>query len=310
MPVLLTLVLLLVSWGMAQRCLPELRGDVDVGSLSQLASGRDAARYLRRAVELLEPVLPQLASAAAPLSPEDPDYDTVRLLAQHRLLPAEWQPEALPVTVWREMLRRLAAWYGVTFTPTFAAAPTRWQLLSELSLLIARVGPSLKPVALVASDEQNSQQVAFWALIRNDSVYPRLIVVRPPFDRLRAGSDETVSLQRGVAAVLPYLSTCATEVRRYIFAPAPIARRLFLANNEARMVIVELEPSSLEPLRYVPEGEELAYLTFEHAALDGYQRFAALFIGPGPSLPTVVRLLPQLRTNMGPREIIDFVMSP
>ncbi|MBS3967490.1 MAG: hypothetical protein KGZ60_09590 [Truepera sp.] len=305
MRVLLALALLVAGWGVAQRCLPELRGDTDLGSLSQPASGRDAARYLRRAVELLEPVLPQLASAAAPLSPEDPDYETVRLLAQHRLLPAEWQPEALPVTVWREMLGRLAAWYGVSIAPTFAVPPTRWQLLSELSLLIARVGPSLKPVALVASDEHNRQRVAFWALIRNDSVYPRLIVVRPPFDRLR----ETVSLQRGVAAVLPYLSTCANEVRRYIFAPAPIARRLFLANNEARMVIVELEPSSLEPW-YVPEGEELAYLTFEHAALDGYQRFAALFIGPGPSLPTVLRLLPQLRTNMGPREIIDFVMSP
>lgn len=302
MRVLLTLALLLAGWGAAQRCLAELRGDTDLSALSQLASGRDAARYLRRAVELLEPVLPQLASAAVPLDPHDPDYETVRLLAQQRLLPAEWQPETLSVTVWREMLRRLAAWYGVTVTPTFAAPPTRWQIISELSLLIARVGPSLNPVALVASDEQNSQQVAFWALIRNDSVYPRLIVVRPP--------DETVSLQRGVAAVLPYLSTCATEVRGYIFAPAPVARRLFLANNEARMVIVELEPSSLEPLRYVPEGEELAYLTFERSSLDGYQRFAALFIGPGPSLPTVLRLLPQLRTNMGPREIIDFVLSP
>jgi hypothetical protein len=302
MRVLLTLALLLAGWGAAQRCLPELRGDTDLSALSQLASGRDAARYLRRAVELLEPVLPQLASASVPLDPHDPDYETLRLLAQHRLLPAEWQPESLSVTAWREMLRRLAAWYGVTVTPTFAAPPTRWQLLSELSLLIARVGPSLKPVALVASDEQNSQQVAFWALIRNDSVYPRLIVVRPP--------DETVSLQWGAVAVLPYLSTCATEVRRYIFAPAPVARRLFLANNEARMVIVELEPSSLEPLRYVPEGEELVYLTFEHASLEGYQRFAALFIGPGPSLPTVLRLLPQLRTNMGPREIVDFVMSP
>jgi len=309
MRVLLTLALLLVGWGVAQRCLTELRGDTDLSALSQLASGRDAARYLRRAVELLEPVLPQLASASVPLDPHDPDYDTLRLLAQQRLLPAEWQPESLAVTVWREMLRRLAAWYGVTVTPTFAAAPTRWQLISELVLLINQVGPGLKPVALVASDEQNSQQIAFWALIRNDSVYPRLIVVRPPFDRLRAGSDETVSLQRGVAAVLPYLSTCATEVRRYIFAPAPVARRLFLANNEARMVIVELEPSSLEPW-YVPEGEELTYLTFEHASLDGYQRFAALFIGPGPSLPTVLRLLPQLRTNMGPREIVDFVMSP
>jgi hypothetical protein len=302
MRVLLTLALLLVGWGAAQRCLPELRGDTDSSALSQLASGRDAARYLRRAVELLEPVLPQLASASVALDPDDPDYEAVRLLAQHRLLPPEWQPEVLSVTVWREMLHRLAAWYGVTVTPTFAAAPTRWQLLSELSLLIARVGPRLKPVALVASDDQNSQQIAFWALIRNDSVYPRLIVVRPP--------DETVSLQRGVAAVLPYLSTCATAVRRYIFAPAPVARRLFLANNEARMVIVELEPSPPDPLRYVPVGEELAYLAFEHTALDGYQRFAALFIGPGPSLPIVLRLLPQLRTNMGPREIVDFVMSP
>lgn len=302
MRLLLTLALLLAGWGMSQRCLPELRGDTDLSALSQPASGRDAARYLRRAVALLEPVLPQLASAAVPLSPDYPDYEAVRLLAQHRLLPAEWQPEALPVAVWREMLGRLAAWYGVTLTPTFAAAPTRWQLLSELALLIAEVGPGLRPVALVAAGEQNGQRVAFWALIRNDSVYPRLMVLRPP--------DDTVSLQGGVAAVLPYLSSCATEVHRYIFATAPIARRLFLANNEARMVIVELEPSSLEPLSYVPEGEELAYLTFEHAALDGYQRFAALFVGPGPSLPTVLRLLPQLRTNMGPREIVDFVMSP
>lgn len=302
MRVMAVLVLLLGGWAAAQWCLPELRGETETEALAQLASGRDAARYVYRAVTLLEPLLPPLATASAPLEPNDPDYPVVRALAEYRLLPAGWRPDALSVAVWYEMLSRLAGWYDLAITPTVAKAPTRWQLLSDLALLIARVGPSLKPIALIAADERQRHQVAFWALIRNDSIYPRLIVVRPP--------DAAVSLQRGAAAVLPYLSSCATEVRRYVFAPAQTAQRLFLAHNEARMVVVALEPYTPDPLEYVPEGEELAYLTFEHAALDGYRRFAALFVGPGPSLPTVLRLLPQLRTNLGPREVIEFVLGP
>jgi hypothetical protein len=60
---------------------------------------------------------------------------------------------------------------------------------------------------------------------------------------------------------------------------------------------------------WVAQGEELDYLRLNHPFTDTLERFSAVFLGPSPAMTTVMRIIPQLRTNMGPREILRFVLE-
>ena len=296
--------LLVTSFSQAQRCLPELQAVLSAPS--ERASGRDAARLLERAVNELEPALPPLYEAPneLPLSFDDPDYATIKFLAERGLLPSEWQPDTLEAGVWVQMLSRLAGWYDRT-PPLVAAELTREDLVETLVGLIDAVAPGLEPVALVASDPNDPAKgdaVAFWAVARNISPYPRIIVMRPP------ASD--VSLAGGVEGVLGELATCAAPITRFVYAPVATAERLFLANNAARMVIVRTDPPFGTDLFYVPEGEETAYFDFTAPDLAAINQYAVLFVGPSIGLPALLRIIPQLRTNMGPRQIIDLALGP
>jgi hypothetical protein len=37
---------------------------------------------------------------------------------------------------------------------------------------------------------------------------------------------------------------------------------------------------------------------------------ALVFVGPGPGMMTILRIVPQLRTNMNPQEIVEFILDP
>lgn len=272
--------------------------------LSREATGRDAALLLKRAVDVLEPALPPLQQAAfdLPVLPEDSSFETVNSLSEWGLLPVLWTPDALTKETWREMLSGVAAWYGLepdTFVPDTL---TTGALAEGLASLIEEVAPTLDPVALVASTSEDRDRIAFWGVIRNRTVYPRVIVFRPPA--------EGATLQEGVQSVLPALETCAIRLERFVFAPADTAERLFLANSNARMVIVQTEPGVPYDLHYVPVGEETAYFTYRDETLEGVERYAAVFAGPAIGAAALLRIIPQLRTNMNPREIIEFVRDP
>ena len=306
-PILFCLLLItsFASFSSAQRCLPELQAALGDAAPGERASGRDAARLLEEAVNRLEPVLPPLYERGElPLPYDDSDYATVEFLAERGLLPADWRADTLEAGVWVQMLARLAGWYEAT-PPLVADELTREDLVRTLGELIEEVAPKLEPVALVASDPDdpiNSDAVAFWAVVRNVSPYPRMLVSRPP------ASD--VSLAGGVEDVLGSLETCAAPITRFVYAPAATAERLFLANNAARMVIVRTDPPSDTDLFYVPEGEEAAYFSFTAPDLAGTSRYAVLFVGPSIGVPALLRIIPSLRTNMSPREIINFVLGP
>ena len=290
------------SFSLAQRCLPELQAVLSAPS--ERASGRDAARLLERAVNELEPSLPPLFEAPSELLPfDDADYETVRFLAERGLLPPDWQPDTLEAGVWVQMLSRLAGWYDQT-PPLVAAELTNQDLAETLSGLIDEIAPGLEPVALVVSDPRDSinpDAVIFWAVARKVSPYPRMIVSRPP---------ASVSLEGGVESVLGGLETCATPITRFVYAPLATAEKLFLANNAAQMVIVRTDPPSPQDLFYVPEGEETAYFDFTAPDLAGVRQYAVLFVGPSIGVPALLRIIPQLRTNMGPRQIINLVLGP
>lgn len=303
----LTLLLVLtLNLAAAQRCLSELGAGASPAELAAPASAEDAALFLRRAVDLLEPALPALMGGpdTRGLAPGDAGFEDVLYLSSRLLLPASWTPGELSGALWEGMLQGVAAMYGVTASGAAAPAPSglsRADLVSDLATLIGRVAPTLNPVALVAASERDPNRIGFFAVIRNDSVYPRLIVMRPP--------EGSFDLSHGVASVLPALATCALPLVKFISAREDTASRLYLANSEARMVIVELGASPQFAPHWVGAGDELDYLRFAHPYTDALERFAVVFVGPSPAMTTVLRIIPQLRTNMNPREIVQFVLE-
>lgn len=286
----------------AQACFAELRASVNLSDeqLFDDANGRHAARYLRRAVELLEPALPPTTSVGDyPLAEGDPAFTDVRFLARRGLLPASWQAETLQVATWHEMLDRLSNWYSPRPQALRFDGVNHRQLLVSLAALIEAIRPQLNPIALLASDTRDPSRLAFNAIIRNDSVHPRLIVLRP--QRL-----DNLDARNQPLRLLEALSSCAMALENYAFAPADVARELFLANNQSRMLLVATAPESSEILGEVPPGQEVAYLEFIAEPLSNLDSIAVAFTGPSPGVLALTRLAMQLRTNMSIGEIIAF----
>ena len=291
--------LYLFSMVAAQDCLGELQGGLSSDQLAAVATGEDAATMLYRAVSLLEPDLPKLYATPSqlPVDALHSAYAPVKQLLEWGLLPDEWQPENLEPSVWQAMLNDLRAWYDLA--PLTLSEPlTLENLLSALDELIRVVAPTLKPVALVAS-EANGNGVAFWAMIRNDSVYPRMIVMRPP--------DSGVSVEGGVRSVLPFMGNCVHSLSNYIYASADTARNLFLSHNTSRMYVVGSTPQAFDSFVLVPEGEETAYLTFIDGEVDALESYSVVFAGRGTNPIKIMGLLPRVRTNMSPAEVISFL---
>jgi len=284
----------------AQACIAELRADEGGADLQVSANGRDAVRYMARAVQLLEPVLPRFdVTDNLPIGEDDPAYDDARYLLERRLLPASWQPDDIDLATWQTMLTRMGRWYDLSpvATTNDSGELTKRIMILTLADVIDRAQQQIIPVALIASSESNPNRIDFWAIIRNDGVYPRMIVVRPP--------TSNINLQQGAANVLPMLSSCATPIDNFIFAPASVARQLFLSTNQSSMIVASAAPDNLQ--MQVPSGQEIAFLDFSAAELSDTERYAALFPGPSLGIGTILGLITQVRTNMSPGEIIAFL---
>lgn len=286
-----------VNVSFSQMCVTELRGDLSDEALLEPATGTDAALFMERAMKLLEPAMPKLAYLASDFAYLD--NEAAVYVGTRGLLPALWEPDTLTPEVWQQLVQGLAAWYDLEPAPT--PDLTKGSLIATLDDLLKRAAATLRPVALIASAQQDRDKVAFWAIIRNDSIYPRIIVYRP--------SSEGVGLGQGITNVLPLLGNCAMPLKNYIYAPEDTARDLFLSNNTAKMYLAATQPETSADPELVPAGEETDYLTFHTAALDGYSAFAALFEGSGVGPMTVMRLLPQVRTNMNPAQVMRFVLG-
>jgi hypothetical protein len=297
------LVVLVLFFGVAsaQRCYDEARAGLSRSELSQAASGRSAARLLKRAVELLEPAMPPLQRVGdLPVPADDPDREAFSYLADRQLLAPMWLPTTFSADAWRAALATVASWYGLP-TPAFSdPTPSNDDLLDSLTPIFDAAGEVLSPIGLFAFDPADGSRIAFWATLRN-GVYPRMIVVRPP--------TEPVDLQGNPEAALAQLSDCVVTLTNYVYAPADTAERLFLATNESRMVLLALEPPSPQFLIEAPAGQETPYLTFAAPEVADKVRYTALFLGPGVGFGQLLRLLPQLRTNMSQQEIIAFLSA-
>lgn len=298
---LVVLVLLLGGVASAQRCYDEVRAGLSRTELSQAATGRSAAQLLKRAVDLLEPAMPPLQRVGnLPVPADDPDREAFAYLADRHLLAPMWLPTTFSADAWRAALSVVAGWYALPAPAFDDALPSNDDLLDSLEPIFDAAGEVLSPIGLFAFDPADSSRIAFWATLRN-GVYPRMIVVRPP--------DTPVDLQADPAAALAQLSDCVVTLTNYVYAPADTAERLFLATNESRMVLLALEPPSPQFLIEAPAGQETPYLTFSAPEVVDKTRYTALFLGPGVGFGQLLRLLPQLRTNMSPQEIVAFLSA-
>ncbi|MEZ4629794.1 MAG: hypothetical protein R2880_03605 [Deinococcales bacterium] len=287
-------------YSLAQSCLAELQGDTSAESFAEVATGRDAAQLLKRAVDVLEPVMPAFPSsnltALNYIALDDPAYKDAEFLAKRYLLPAGWRPDELNQEIWSTMLKWFSAWYDLD-PPRYAESLTKGELIADLEALINLASPKGRAVALVAANNRRQNDLAFLGLIRLGGVYPRLIVVRPPL--------VTIDINQSLKNVFPYLENCAIKLENYIYAPSDTARQLFLAHNDSKMYIVALAPEDLAESFNVPLGDEVSYFEYQAALLAQSQKFVAVFEGRAPNPLQITRMLPQIRTNMGPREILS-----
>lgn len=288
----------------AQICVPELRGALTDLSDARAASGVDAALLLRRAVDLVEPGLPplrRLSDARLPVPADAPYADTVRYLAERKLLPDGWDPGAIDATTWAAMLNGFRAWYRLD--PVAVRSPDDLgHLLLDTATTLDDVSRAIRPAALLASDPSDGRRLAFWAIIWNWTVYPRLLVLRPRTD---------VTLADGPRAVLEHMGNCAVHVRSYVMAPEDTAKRLFLTTNQSRMYVVGSVPYRPDAWpQAIPEGGELSAFDFGAPVVRGLSLYAAVFDGPSVGVGTLFGLFTQLRTNVSPTRFLSFLQTP
>lgn len=291
---------LLAPVAYAQMCQQELTTSLTNLSLERTPTGVDAARVLKRAVELVEPALPPLQhGAAVPVAPEDPAYAVAKYLVDRRLLPAGWQPGAIDGATWSAMLNSFLAWYRLPRVDVDAPA-TSGELIADLGGVLERVSDTIRPAALLATDPQRDDRTTFWAVIWNWTIYPRLLVVRPSGDDLAHPRD-----------VLPRLSNCAVNVEAYISAPQETAKSLFLTHNSSRMYVVASKPGSDELWPYeVRSGEELDAFVYSLPDLSGVDVYAAVFDGPSVGIGTLLGMLPRVRSNISPFSLGRYLQTP
>lgn len=299
--VVATLIAVLLATASAQVCRPELTAALLDGDLSRPATGIDAALVLQRAVTLVEPALPQLRRGGnIPLDSDHPAFTATKYLQDRKLLAPNWTPESIDGQSWNAMLTDFKAWYNLR-DPQVDAPTTVADLIDDTATVLAEVSRAIRPAALLASDPANDDELSFWAIIWNWTVYPRLLVFKP----------QAVELNGNPRDVLPALGNCAVTVDRYISAPQDTAKSLFLTHNDSRMFVVASEPRGRAEWPYeVAAGSELEAFGFSLPALAGVRVFAAVFDGPDVGIGRVLGLMTSVRTNMSPVGFISHMQTP
>ena len=296
MRILFVVIILFFSISLAQDCFLELSQNWTDEELAGQVTNLEAAVLVQRAVDLLEPNLPQITSVPFDfdLSLDDENYQLIRFLIERDLM--DYQNDLQEDGIKNRLLNRLRSWYGL---PAIEIGDdlTRLELIQIINNIISSL--DLDPVALIASGN-TSNEIGLWSIIRNDSVYPRMIVFRPP-------NQEDINLANGVKSVISQLDNCAYRVEKYIFSSADTAKQLFLSNFDSRMIIVDSSPDILDGYLKVEQGLEADYFSFVSKDLAEVSSYAAVFTEQEIKPLKIMRLLPRVRTNMNPKQILNFL---
>lgn len=278
-----------------------------VCSLESVAVQHDAqvgsvvVRSVADTLRTLEPSLPRTRWLSRPEDASDALRSDVRYLAERGLLPSSFDPGAFDEASWRVLVEALLAGYGLPPVHVEERV-TMATLAAEFDAVVSRILAVIRPVVLFAWDPEDDERIAFIGLMLNWSPYPRLVVMRPP---------DGWTMRDGARALAGRVTLCGAPVRDWVSAPAPVARALFVQHSEdAPMYLVGSDPDRDGWPYRVPAGEEIAVFAFEHPEVADLERFSAVFAAEPLGLVQVVRLLPQVRTNLSPMGFLRAMQTP
>jgi len=302
--------LLTLQIALSQVCYDELTQDFDQTTLSDRATGHDAALLMSRALEIIEPAMPPFQAgiddnqALNAVPTDHPHYDLYKFVSHRFLLPNTWNPDEIVRDPVHRMFKRIHGWYKLPDPREPAQWYSKEDIVNDLLTtfeLLKDAGKN-EGVAVVAAKDRAANELSFLALVRLTGPYPRMMVHNPP-------RDEVIDINSSLTNVFPYLENCLYELDDYIYSNASTAQRLFVTNNESQMYILNTEPKVMDGVYLVPQGQEIDYFEYTASVLQGSERYVALFDGPTPNPFTVARLISSVRTNMTPTEAINFFLG-
>lgn len=298
MKLIIIIIFFALALAFGQGCFVELSQSWSEEELAGQITNIEAGFLLKLAVDLLEPNLPQITSVAFDfdLDLDDENYELIRFLIERDLM--DYQDDLEQENIKQSLINRLRAWYSLPAIEVESNL-TRLELIQILTNTISVL--DLDPVALISSGN-NKDKIGLLSIIRNDSIYPRMIIFRAP-------NFEELNLRNGVNAVINYLDNCAYKVDKYIFSSADTAKQLFLSNFDSRMIIVDSSPNILDGYLKVEQGQETDYFSFISEDLNNVSSFAAVFTEQEIKPLKIMRLLPRVRTNMNPKQILNFLQG-
>lgn len=292
--------LLLLCCAQAQTCQVELQR---AATLAGPRPGLRAAALLHEAHRLTEPAFParrRLGPSEVPLATGAPVFDSVRYLAERRLLPAGWRRNELDTATWQEMIDAFTFGYGLDRISV--AEPVGLDsMVDDAVRALTAVSAAVRPAALIATDQQDGETLVFLAVLWNWTPHPRLLLLNPA-ERTLAG---------GVEQLLSEIGSCALRFEDYILAREETAARLFLGNNESEVIVVASDPDRRDRWPEVVEfGEEVATMSFARADIAELNAMSVEFNGPSLGFFDAVGLFARVRTNMSPGRLFYHLEFP
>jgi hypothetical protein len=106
------------------------------------------------------------------------------------------------------------------------------------------------------------------------------------------------------------LGTCAWTPRSWARAPADVARDFYTGNVATEVRIIARPDRAIREEIAVARGDEEAAFRLEHPAVRGAPYASLGFVGPGPSVGTVLRLMVSIRTNLGLFDLGRYLSIP
>lgn len=278
------------AWAQQGACAGELER---AAQRSDGAPARVATALARAAFDALEPAFPQRSEPGAW------DDRNAAWLDRRGWLPDGWSEEQLSPDAWSALLAGLQAPYGREPRPVSGASDTG-TLTAEAEAALAAGASAVRPLALVAMEEDHQQVVAFNVVLWNWSPYPRLLLFPPGGVRIDGDGRPNGGLRA--------LGTCAWSPDAWMTTNEDAAADYYFGNVDAgiRVVATDRDPSR----RDVPTGQEREVLRYEWDGVRGASVAAVEFTGPGPGLGQVLGLLGSVRTNLGVFEMGHYLALP
>ena len=261
-----------------------------------------AVELMAAAVRRAEPALSPWRDRAGPIPAGEPGAAAARFLDGVGLLPRGWTPENHDVAAWQTMHDRFAGWYRAT--PASVTGGDRSQMVNEAAATLGAVSQALRPLSVFATGPDD--EITFFAVVWNWSPVPRLLLFAPPAGlALTDGRGDARPAQ-----VLASMSSCALRFQHYVYAREDLAIQMFGQQGESVFRVLGSEPTDAVLPAFFEAERVLDVFRFRDPRLAGVRVLAGGVEGPSVGVGTVLRLLANLRSNMGLDGVFYYTAFP